>query len=112
MRTIILLACLALLGRGGSAQSTPPKIDGRYLLAYEVAARQIRGDEESDLRWRDPGNYTVVFEGEKNGRYVLHFYPKGPPVVEPGLDHDPRNGLPLRIYVRKSDLKFIEGVVE
>ena len=111
MRTILVSACLVLLGGGAQAPSTP-KIDGRYLLAYEVAAREIRGDKGCDPRWRDPGNYTVVFEGEKNGKYLLHFYPKGPPVVEPGLEHDPRNGLTLSSYVRKSYLKFIEGVWE
>lgn len=87
-------------------------IDGRYLRAFEVAAKHIEASKGMPKRWRNRENYVVAFEGEDKGCYVIHFFPKSDPPKVPATDFNKETGFPLRIYIRKADLKYIDGYVE
>jgi len=118
MKAPLLLSCVSVLTvlYGTTVQvapgpSTIPCLEGRYLDAYEVAAKVVRSQKGLPAHWRKIENYAVEFEGEKDGNYVMHFNPHFTGDV-PMLDFSPKTGLPVRIYVQKKDLKFVKGVVE
>ena len=62
--------------------------------------------------YRRVENYTVRFEGERNGCYLLWFNPKPEPGPRPLMGVIPKYGIPLLFHVRKKDLKLMHAYVE
>jgi hypothetical protein len=104
-----VLPCI--LSQATPGKDVAPVIDGRNLEAFEVAAKNIRDQERMPDHWRKIENYSVAFEGEQDGNFVMHFVPHWTKAAT-YLDFSQKDGLPVRIYVRKKDLKFLKGVVE
>ena len=115
--TIALLSAMLLQERLASPPITSVvghDADGRYLEAYEVAAKYIRAGGTMGLpeRYRKVENYSVRFEGEKDGCYLLWFNPKREPGFKPSMAFLVKDGLPLLFEIRKSDLKLMHAYVE
>ena len=116
-----LAVCIAMANQGNDKSTTVEGhwATGRNLEAYESAANYLRtmkpdknGNWDIPEKWSKIENYSIRFEGEKDGIYIMHFVPENDPNLPPTLGFNPKYGIPVRFYVRKSDLKVLKAVRE